>query len=339
MKKSFKKITFIIFSMLITLSLQACNRSTKVNSNLNTSKIQSENKEINKFINEGDSFISSGDYKNAMKSYMNAISIDKTNKDLYIMLKDMYIDLYRFDDAFLIVKTAINNDVDVENMKSILSDISSKFDIINLSNSIYQDEEYSLPTNIDYTIDNNICTLLIKWNIAVDTSVLGEYVYEGYNEDFGRTIKMTLSILPNSFDKQIGYITDIYKENGNIYVAVDLIEFYTGDEAVNQAIKDNKANIDKYGDPFVYEGYYIRNKYDTITTYQVSDNCSFELLEYDFTPYLYTSSEKKNVDYETFYKKIEEIKRNDSLPLLLCWIETKNGVSSSIYRESLLNYN
>lgn len=331
MKKKINKIAFIIFSIVITLSLQSCSTSTKVISNKNSLEIKTENKEINKLINEGDSFISSGDYKNAIISYMNAISLDKNNKDLYIMLKDMYIDLYRFDDAFLIVKTAINNDVDVENMKSILNNISPKFDIINLSNSIYQDEEYNLPANINYAIGNTPCSLSISWNAAADTSVLGEYVYEGYNEEFGRTIKMSLEVLPNSFDEQIGYIKDIYKENGNTYVAVDLIEFYTGNEAVSQAIKDDKALLKEDGTYFVYNDLYIRNKYDTITTYQVSDNCYFELFSFDLEPSLGKSSETKSVDYDTFSKKIEEIRTNEYL--ILCWIDIQNGVTNSLHRQ------
>lgn len=331
MRKKINKIAFIILSVVITLSLQSCNNSTKVNSNNNTSDIKNENEEIDKLIKEGDSFISSGDYKNAITSYLNAISIDKNNTDLYIMLKDMYIDLYRFDDAFLIIKTAINNNIDVENMKSISSKISSKFDIIILSNSVYQYEEYNLPATINYTIDNAPYTLSIKWSTVVDTSKPGEYVYEGYNEEFGRTIKMSITILPNSYAEKIGYIKDIYKENGNIYVAVDLVEFYTGDEAVKHAIKDNKAILGQDGNYYVYNDLYIRNKYDTITTYQVSDNCSFELLSFDLEPSLGKSSETKSVDYETFYNKIDEIKSDEYL--ILCWIETKNGVATFFHRQ------
>ncbi|MDI9216949.1 tetratricopeptide repeat protein [Clostridium tertium] len=333
MIKNICKINLLLLSLLITLSLQSCNKSNKINVNSSDTQIIDEKNDIDKFIEDGNQFISIGHYEEAMNSYMQAIALDKNNKDLYIMLKDIYINSYRFDDAYLIIKTAISNNVDIENMKILAKEISSKFDVINLNTSIYQDDEYVLPTNINYTVNNNSTNLSIQWNSNVNTSIPGEYTYNGYNDEYGRTINMSIKILPNIYDKQIGYIKDIYKENDNIYVAIDLIEFYKGSEAIEEAIKDNKVSIDENGNYVLYSGFYIRNNYDKITTYQISNNCSFELLNYDFDSYLSVPLEIKTVDYNTFYTKVDESKQKDYS--LLCWVEIKNGIAYSINRQYL----
>ena len=44
----------------------------------------------------------------------------------------------KYDDAYFIIKSALANNVDTENMKSIAKEISSKFEVIKLADSIYQ---------------------------------------------------------------------------------------------------------------------------------------------------------------------------------------------------------
>lgn len=332
MKIILYKFTSIIIFIIITLSLVSCSSSKKIDITMNYDEITNENTEVTELIYSSDNFLLSGDYDNAKKTFIEAISLDKSNKNLYILIKDKYMNLYRFDDAYFFINLAISNNIDVENMKSILKTISSMFDEITLSNSTYQDENYSLPENINYTLNGKILSLPINWTINADTSTAGDYTYEGFNDEYGRTIKMYLTVLPNTYSKEIGYIKDIYKENNTIYLAIDLIEFYQGNEALNEAIKDNNALIDENGNYFIYNSYYMRNNSYSITTYQVSNDCTFSLMSYDFDPYSTEAITQTPTDFETFYNYVEKSKRSEISPLK-CWIELKNGTSYSIYRQ------
>ena len=62
-------------------------------------------------------------YDKAKKWYEKAISMSKANVDTYKKIKDKYLEKGRSDDAYRIVRLAIDNKVDVNNMKKLALDL------------------------------------------------------------------------------------------------------------------------------------------------------------------------------------------------------------------------
>ena len=241
-----------------------------------------------------------------------------------------------------------------EDMKQIANDISSKFEVIILNDTVEQDSHYYFPENINTTINDKSISFPIKWDYAqADTSTPGTFEYYGFNEEYGRKVQMNLTVSEVIYSKQIGCIKNIYTANGKTYIDVDLVEFYLGKElALNEALKDNlDLPVNENGDPYVPDGYYIRNNYDTITTYEISNDCSFQLLHHDLTDIGYNipappnSSITEIVSFDDFRNYIDlrtpmnigDIDISEDKPITqretLCWIELKNDVAYSIYRQ------
>ncbi|GAA0083835.1 hypothetical protein UT300007_02740 [Clostridium sp. CTA-7] len=354
-KKFFSKI-IIISVITVSSTLVSCqNTSKKITISDNTKNtISSEENEINQAIKTGEEYLNENNFDEAKEYFNKAISLDKTNKDIYLKIKDIYMSLNRFDDAYFIVKTALTNNIDIENMKLILKDISSKFESINTTLSIYQNTNYTLPNEVKTVISGNTISLPITWdNQVVDSSTTGTFIYEGFNEEYGRRAKMELTVLENVYDKQIGSINKIYTSNGKTYIDVDLVELYLDpNEALIEAKKDNMAAYDEEkGEYFLPFSYYIRNNNSTITTYEVSRDCVFQLFFIDLFVLGYDSEsnlpELNTVSYETFknyidmmYKMHLDNKQELGDKIItnrttLCWVEIKNNTVYSISRKYL----
>ncbi|MDZ4957144.1 hypothetical protein GNF51_15380, partial [Clostridium perfringens] len=142
--------------------------------------------------------------------------------------------------------------------------------------SIYQNTNYYLPTETKTIINDEEILLPIVWsNPQVDSRLPGSFIYEGFNEEYGRKVEMEITVLENVkvemettglenvYDKQIGCINNIYTIDGKTYIDVDLIEFYRGEQALKEALKDNAEKVFSYtenGTPYIPNGYYIRNE-------------------------------------------------------------------------------
>ncbi|GAB6168120.1 hypothetical protein JCM1393_05800 [Clostridium carnis] len=338
-KKFFMSLLCLIIFIFSTTLISCENSSKKITISDDTkSEIIVEENEINKNFNSGEKSLNEGNFDEA-KSYFNkAISLDKLNKDIYLKIKDKYLSFNRFDDAYFVIKTALTNNVDAENMKLVLEEISANFDVIKLNTSIYQNSSYILPTEVNTSINGVQMSLPIYWdNSNVNSTTAGTFIYKGLNEEYGRKVEMEITVLENIYDKQIGYIKDIYESNGKLYMDVDLVEFYFGQEALNEAIKDNNAGIDENGKYFLMDPYYIRNRYSKITTYEISSNCSFALCRRDVKAdvnSIESSSITRSVSvtYDVFFDYLSKSKNNQVQPLL-SWIELKNGSAYSIYKQ------
>lgn len=356
MKKILKlHIVFII--IILSTTLFSCTKTVTKNVTVSTNTAEDilvEENESNELINNGSKLLSDKRYDEAMAYYNKAIELDKSNKDLYLKIKDLYIEANRLDDAYFITKSAINNNVDTENMKKISEDISSKLEIIKITDKVDQNSEYYFPKNVNTTINGKSISLPIKWDYSkADTSTHGTFEYYGFNEEYGRKVKVNLTVLEISYDKQIGCIKNMYTVNGKTYIDVDLVEFYFGnEESLREALKDN-TNIayTESGTPYVPNGYYIRNNYSKITTYEISNDCSFQLLNHDFTSLGYDDSSPINSsitqtasfnDFKNYIElrnpmDIDNINVNTDKPITqretLCWIELENNVVYSIYRQ------
>ncbi|WP_066890701.1 tetratricopeptide repeat protein [Clostridium nigeriense] len=354
--KKILKLQLLFIIIILATTLFACTGTiTKdvILSTNTTDDILVEENEANELINNGTKLLSDEMYDEAMAYYNKAIELDKSNKDLYLEIKDIYIEANRLDDAYFITKIAIANNIDTENMKKIAEDISSKLEIIKITDKVEQDSEYYFPKTVNTIINGKSISLPIKWDyLKADTTVPGTFEYYGLNEEYGRKVQVTLTVSEVIYDKQIGCIKDIYTIDGKTYIDVDLVEFYRGENALKEALKDNeKIDYTENGTPYVPDGYYIRNNYAKITTYEILSNCSFQLLHHDFTDLGYNtpapinSSITETASFNDFKNYIDlrnpmdirDLNIDSSKPITqretLFWIELKNNKAYSIYRQ------
>ncbi|WP_195429177.1 Ig-like domain-containing protein [Clostridium sp. D46t1_190503_E9] len=333
-KKLFSKIMIISVITISSVLVSCQNTSKKITISEDTkNEISSEENEINEAIKIGEEYLAQNKFNEAKESFNKAISLDKNNKDVYLKIKDIYMSFNRFDDAYFIIKTALTNTIDIENMKLILKDISSKFESINMNLSIYQDTSYTLPNEVKAVISGESISIPVTWdNQVVDSSTAGTFVYEGFNEDYGRKVNMEITVMENVYDKQIGWVKNFYMDNGKLYINLDLIEFYLGrEEALREAIKDGKAGIDENGEYFLPAPVWIRNNSEDITTYQINDDCLYSLCAATLNLENYESSGTLvNSSYDNFSKTFNDTKNNNAR-ILLVWVDIKNG---SVYKIS-----
>ena len=135
MNKKFKAKNLSIFlSLLLISTFVSCSKIDKetiLSPNV-TEDIKVEENEVKVTLEKGNSYLNDNDFANAKLTYEKAISIDKVNKDIYLQIKDKYLELTRFDDALYFVQLAINNNTDVDNMKIISDNIKSNFEITSI---------------------------------------------------------------------------------------------------------------------------------------------------------------------------------------------------------------
>lgn len=336
MKKILKLQIMFIALILSTLLISCTNKNKKVTISNNTSdEILVEDTQIKELIDNGKKFLSDEKYDEAKINFIRAISLDKNNKNIYLQIKDLYIASNRLDDAYYIIKIALLNNVDTENMKNILNQISSEFDVIKITETITQNSKYSLPNEVIAEINNNKISLPIFWlNSKVDTSQLRTVKYEGLNEEYGRKIEMEILVTANNYATEYGYIKNIYMKNDKLYADIDLVEYYSGDKAIEEAIKDNSTKIDL--DAIYLDGpYYTRNNSKEITTYELDK--IFTYCEYypDFsTPdggFAMPRTRHRVINYNEIIGKYKDTLINNPSKSY-ARISTKNNMIYSIYR-------
>jgi len=329
-KNTIKKLLSLFLLLTAALFLIACEPKEKevviapdvrVQAKAEESKVKQSMELGNKYLNEGD-------YEKAIKAYEESISEEINNKDTYLEIKDKYIEKNRFDDAYYIIKLAIENNVDIDNMKNILEGIKENFEEINLEDSVKQNNGYELPKDIMININGKDVNGVIKWdNNDVDTSTPGSFYYQGTIEQYGRVVNLQLNINPIVIEKKIGWV----KEVNDNYILLDEVEFYMYDEALNEAIKDNSKKVirdEDTGKLYVSDSYYIRNNSDEITTYTIDENTVFEICKYLLRE-VPNASEVEPVSYETLKKAVDDYYERG----LLCWIYTEDSKITKIEQQ------
>ncbi len=202
MNKKFKTKNLSIFlSLLLISTFVSCSKIDKetiLSPNV-TEDIKVEENEVKVTLEKGNSYLNDNDFANAKLTYEKAISIDKVNKDIYLEIKDKYLDINRFDDALYFVQLALNNNTDIDNMKIISDNIKSKFEITSIDKSLYEGESYTLPSELSTKINNENISIPVTWNNSViNTSTAGTFSYTGINKEYSRQFTAILTVLPTS---------------------------------------------------------------------------------------------------------------------------------------------
>ncbi len=329
-KNTIKKLLSLFLLLTAALFLIACEPKEKevVIAPDVRGQAKAEESKVKQSMELGNKYLNEGDYEKAIKAYEESISEEINNKDTYLEIKDKYIEKNRFDDAYYIIKLAIENNVDIDNMKNILEGIKENFEEINLEDSVKQNNGYELPKDIMININGKDVNGVIKWdNNDVDTSTPGSFYYQGTIEQYGRVVNLQLNINPIVIEKKIGWV----KEVNDNYILLDEVEFYMYDEALNEAIKDNSKKVirdEDTGKLYVSDSYYIRNDSDEITTYTIDENTVFEICKYLLRE-VPNASEVEPVSYETLKKAVDDYYERG----LLCWIYTEDSKITKIEQQ------
>ena len=124
----------------------------------------------------------------------------------------------------------------------------------------------------------------------------------------------------------------------NPTLIVDEAEFYMYDEALQEAIKDGHAMLNEDNIYALPNPYYIRNNYDIVTNYPISENCVYyvcmHVAEYALSkelPNYELSSDLFEVNLDDFLKSLEYYRGLNSR--LLTWFDVENGEVVKLHQQ------
>ena len=158
-------------------------------------------------------------------------------------------------------------------------------------------------------------------------------------------ITEVISPIESVIDSRFGYLEFIYQDNGDYYVDLDEAEIFFGEEALNEALLDRKEINDEDGNAFVYNGYYVRNNYDILSTFKISKDAKFYLCGFalkgernDNSIDLYEVSLEEFKEYTTKFKTAFEDKKNpgnviEDFVRLPIWADVQDGIVVKLYQQ------
>lgn len=267
-RNNITKKLIIVILIIFSISISGCAHKDKelvLNSNVKKTLKQPEN-QVKKNIDLGNKFFDNGKYDDAKQAYERAVELDKKNKETYITIKDKYLSKGKLQEAYDIVKEAVTNNVDADNMKTLLSQINA---------------------NIE------------KNKVAVEVAANEKNKNSGSNEKSDSSKQK----VPVESKKIIGIVKNIYERNGKRYLTVNEVEFYMGDRAMQEAIKDNKkVYYNKDGKPELDDSYYIRDTDQSIKEYEISDSAKFSAPKLVFNIH---DSENLEPNHPATYDKVK----------------------------------
>ena len=329
MKKNFLRKLIITGMVLVatttTIACRVNDKETIISTNV-SQEVKAKENEIEKTIELGNEFLQQGKYEDARKTYEKAISMDCGNKFTYLSIKDRYIEKGRVDDAYYVIRLALDNKVDYTNMQNISEEIKKKFVVTNSEETIMRNGSYKFPEKVFMKINDKDIFVKVKWNnAAIDTSKPGTYTFYGEAEEYNRPIILTLNVE----DAKIGYIKEVYENDGKRYLKFDEVEFFIGEKGVEERRKDRQ----KRGIPYTEEslrwddGWFIKDDDDVIKNYEISNSAPLSVSAYLMEEG--AGSTLKAVLYEKFKDIVSEV--NSKHPgvksrNILCWITLENNV-------------
>lgn len=215
--------------------------------------------------------------------------------------------------------------ISLENLVSITNE-NRKSDALNLGS---QGNNENATTEVGQAVGSSDSDIADNNNSANNNSV-NKDKEDNKNNANGQGDRDNISDESNLCNRIIGIINDLYIDNNKIYITVDSLEFYRGEEAYTEARKDGKLYVDENGKEFLPDGYYIRNNSKELKTYEVSSNTVFKLCIYLVDKNTtQNSAETVGVQYSDFEKYINSTKSFDGRSRMF-WINSDNGIVNKL---------
>lgn len=138
-------------------------------------------------------------------------------------------------------------------------------------------------------------------------------------------------------DSRFGYLDLIYLENDSYYLALDEAEIFFDDEAIKEAVLDNKAGYNDDGKAFLPNPYYIRNNYSNLSNFKISKDAKFYLCGFAL------KGERNDNSITLYEVSLEEFKEfttksffdYDPTKALRwpVWADVQDGVAIKLYQQ------
>lgn len=329
-----RKIILLVI-LVLALSFIGCdhNRSYILAPNMSVVADKEEN-EISKYMDKFERALSEKNYEEAKKSLDTALYMGTKNLDTYKRAKDGYMKNKRFDDAFNVIRIAIGNDVDTVNMQKELENIKKNFDVVNMSFTINKGERFVLPERTKLNINGEGIEGKITWeNPPVDTNRIGNTVYVGGIDEYGRMVKLNLKVEDIVINKATGFVRGLYYKDGSMYIKFDEVEFYRGDRALEEAKKDKSdCLIYENGQWGLVDDCYIRNIGGNVTRdIKVRRDALIYVCKFrdDKRDQFDSGGTTMSTNYEEFPDMLNKVKR------FLCYVDLVNNEAVSIKEQYL----
>lgn len=264
--------------------------------------------EISKSMELGNKLLDEKKYDDAKKAYETAINLDKTNKSTYLTIENNYLSKGRLQDAADIIQKAIDNKVDVDNMKSILEGIQQKI-------------------NSEKEVKNSAKTIKNNTNNDIKSADENKNINTNANNNIVSNNKATSS--ETKITKEFLHIKDVYGQDGKKYIYFSRDKIYMGDEGKAEAAKDGVAG-------WAADGYVRQNPKD-IGSYELADGCVFNV-----GGYIINYKADRNIyslDYDKFKKVVFDagLKEKQYDPINLYWVTLKDGKVTQIDSYAYIN--
>lgn len=322
MRKKVYKIMSICFCICIVFIFTGCTYSDKkivISSNIKDELI-AQKEDVLSLMQKASDYLNSNKFTEAKITFEQLIEKHKEDSNIYIQIKDKYVSLKRYDDAYYFIKLAIDNNIELEEMRNILQDIKSNFETINISKEVVQYEEISLPDSVEMTINNVKTDINITWEDDVNTSTPGTYTIKGTSSQYNHEVIFNLTVKELVKENKFGQVRQVYKEDGFYYIIFDEAEErYVGEEEVKKATEHLDYD-------YVWD-YYVVNTDKSTVTYKVDPNCEVK-------SYLYVGD-------ETEKQGITDITLDEwRIPNYYgCyWIHIENNIITNCIKDSEVDY-
>lgn len=176
-------IIMLIFAMA---TITACDSKDTNKEDLTATSVNKEKNQliidVHKLLQTGNTYLYDQKNDKAKEAYDKAITLDKNNKDIYLKIKDTYVSLKMEKEATDIINKAIENKVDIENMKKVLTEIKD-CSVVTYKRTIYKGQNFKLPENVkelfpdgaDQMTASDNTNLVWEKNEVIGTNNIGEF--------------------------------------------------------------------------------------------------------------------------------------------------------------------
>lgn len=309
--KKIKALLLIGLSLFCIATFQGCEPKDKeiIISDDVAQEIQLEESEVEALIREGQSYLDNKDFEKAKEAFEAAVNISVSDKDIYLRIKEKYVQVDRYDDGYYFINLAIKNNVDTENMNEILVEIRNNMETVKINCEAYINEvDFNLPDQVTVTIDGAEYTDYVVWSDFHNTiDELETYTFHGVTKEYGRNVIGEVKVKDLTGNK-IGFVRDTYVKDDYIVIVYDEAQFYIGKEAITEAKKD-QVHLPKYddGEEYIPNGYYLRNSSQDKITIKVSKDAIIKIAAF-LVDKADETTLPRVIDYETFKAYVDKNK-------------------------------